>query len=404
MSAVRRDRAALIFAAVVMLAGALAGPRLLLGPKVSVERVVRQDFVQTVVASGRVETPHRVEVGVQVTGRVRTVPVSEGQVVAAGATLIELDASELRAALDQAQHTVQAASARMRQLREVQSPLAAQALRQAELAYEATRDALRRSEALLAAGAISEASRDEARRAEQVAAEQVRGARQQAQSAGPAGSDAAAAAAALEQAQAGADLTRARLTYATVKAPRAGTLIARAVEPGDIVQPGRALMVLSPGGDTQVVVEIDEKNLQLLRLGLPALASADAYPKERFAAELVYINPGVDAERGAVTVKLRAPAPPAYLRQDMTVSEDIETARRTNAVLVPADAVHDLETAAPWVLKVAGRRVRRQAVTLGLRSQGFCEVLDGLTAGDRVVPVATTTITDGARLRPVVAE
>jgi HlyD family secretion protein len=371
MSAVRRYRAALIFAAVVMLAGALAGPRLLLGPNVSVGRVVRQDFVQTVVASGRVETPHRVEVGVQVTGRVRTVPVSEGQVVAAGATLIELDASELR---------------------------------QAELAYEATRDALRRSEALLAAGAISEASRDEARRAEQVAAEQVRGARQQAQSAGPAGSDAAAAAAALEQAQAGADLTRARLTYATVKAPRAGTLIARAVEPGDIVQPGRALMVLSPGGDTQVVVEIDEKNLQLLRLGLPALASADAYPKERFAAELVYINPGVDAERGAVTVKLRAPAPPAYLRQDMTVSVDIETARRTNAVLVPADAVHDLETAAPWVLKVAGRRVRRQAVTLGLRSQGFCEVLDGLTAGDRVVPVATTTITDGARLRPVVAE
>lgn len=403
MSAFRRHRTALIVVGVMLLFGALAGPRLLLGPQVSVVRVVRQDFVQTVVASGRVETPHRVDVGVQVTGTVRAVPVTEGQRVAAGATLIELEDSELRAAFDQARHAVQAASARLRQLQEVQSPLAAQALRQAQITYDAARDALRRSEALLAGGAIGEAALDDARRAEQVAAAQLRSARQQAASARPSGSDAAAAAAALEQAQAGADLARAKLAYATVKAPRAGTLIARAVEPGDVVQPGRALMVLSPGGETQLVVEIDERNLRLLRLGLTALASADAYPTERFPAELVYINPGIDAERGAVTVKLRVPAPPAYLKQDMTVSVDIEIARRTNAVLVPADAVHDIETAAPWVLKVAGRRARRQAVRLGLRSHGLCEVLDGLAAGDRVVPVVTSTITDGARLRPILA-
>lgn len=403
MSAIRRHRTAFIAIGVMLVVGALAGPRLLLGPQVRVVQVVRQDFVQTVVASGRVETPHRVDVGVQVTGTVRAVPVTEGQTVAAGATLIELEASELRAALDQARHTVQAASARLRQLQEVQSPLAAQALRQAQITYDAARDALRRSEALLAGGAIGEAARDDARRAEQVAAAQLRSARQQAASASPSGSDAAAAAAALEQAQAGADLARAKLAYATVTAPRAGTLIARAVEPGDVVQPGRALMVLSPGGETQLVVEIDEKNLRLLRLGLTAVASADAYPTERFPAELVYINPGVDAERGAVTVKLRAPAPPAYLKQDMTVSVDIEIARRANAVLVQADVVHDIESTAPWVLKVVGRRARRQAVTLGLRSHGLCEVLDGLAAGDRVVPAATSTITDGARLRPVLA-
>jgi len=103
-------------------------------------------------------------------------------------------------------------------------------------------------------------------------------------------------------------------------------------------------------------------------------------------------------------VKLRVPASPAYLKQDMTVSVDIEIARRSNAVLVPSDAVHDIETASPWVLKVDGRRARRQAVTLGLRSSGLCEVLAGLIAGDRVVPVATATLTDGARLRPVLAK
>jgi len=47
--------------------------------------------------------------------------------------------------------------------------------------------------------------------------------------------------------------------------------------------------------------------------------------------------------------------------------------------------------------------VRRQAVTIGLRSDGLCEVLSGLTVGDRVVPMATTTVTEGDRLRAVLA-
>ncbi len=388
----------------VVVVGALAGPRLLLGPQVDVETVLRKDFVQTIVASGRVETPHRVDVGVQITGKVRSVPVQEGQLVAAGATLIVLDDTELRAARDQAQHAAQVSAARVRQLQQVQLPQAEQAVRQAQIGYEAARDARRRSEALLAGGAISETALDDARRAEQIATAQFRIAQQQAASAQPSGSETAAAAAALAQALSGVDLARAKLGYATVNAPRAGTLIARDVEPGDVVQPGRTLMVLSPGGETQLVVQIDEKNLQLLTLGLTALASADAYPKERFPANVAYINPGVDAQRGAVTVKLRVPSPPAYLKQDMTVSVDIEIARRANAVLVPRNAVHDLETASPWVLKVVGQRARRQAVTLGLRSDGLCEVLTGLTAGEQVVPVATATIADGAKLRPTSAK
>jgi len=404
VSAIRRHLTAIIIVVIVVLVGALVGPRLLRGPQVGVEAVVQQDFVQTIVASGRVETPHRVDVGVQITGTVLGVPVKEGQVVSAGATLIELEASELRAALDQAQHAAQTASARVRQLQQVQAPQAVQAMRQAQIAYDAARDALGRSQVLLAAGAISQVELEAARRAEQVAAAQLRVAEQQAASARPSGSDAAAAAAALEQARAGVDLARAKLAYATVKAPRAGTLIARDVEPGDVVQPGRRLMVLSPGGETQLVVEIDEKNMQLLRLGLTALASADAYPKERFSADVAYINPGVDAQRGSVEVKLRVPSPPAYLKPDMTVSVDIEIARRAKAVLVPSDAVHDIETASPWVLKVDGRHARKQAVTLGLRSNGLCEVLTGLTTGDRVVPAATTTVIDGGRLRPVLAK
>jgi HlyD family secretion protein len=162
-------------------------------------------------------------------------------------------------------------------------------------------------------------------------------------------------------------------------------------------------MVLAPAGETQVVVQIDEKNLAQLRLGQQALASADAFPKERFAAELVYINPGIDALRGSVEVKLRVANPPDYLRQDMTVSVDIEVARRRAAVVIPADAVHDAGGAQPWVLAVDGWRAQRRPVKLGLKGDGRVEVLEGVAPGDRVIPVALAAVKSGQRVRAVAA-
>ncbi len=387
----------------LLLLAVLAGPRLLLGPEVPVLTVVQRDFVQTVVASGRVEAPHRVELGAQITGTVLRVPVREGQDVTAGTGLVELESSEWRAAARQADLAVQQARARLRQLHEVQAPVAEQALLQAQANHDAARKALARNLELFTKGFIGQAALDETQRAEHVAQAQVLTARQQLASTRPAGSDAAMAETALAQAQAGAQIARAKLRYATISAPVAGTLITRNVEPGDVVQPGKVLMVLSPLGETQLVVQIDEKNLGLLRVGQRSLASADAYANERFAAEIEYINPSVDAQRGAVEVKLRVPAPPPYLRQDMTVSVDIDVARVANAVLVPGDALHDADTASPWVLKLDGRRVRRQAVTLGLRSSGLAEVLKGLRAGDQVTPAAgpdVVMLQDGTRIRP----
>jgi HlyD family secretion protein len=77
---------------------------------------------------------------------------------------------------------------------------------------------------------------------------------------------------------------------------------------------------------------------------------------------------------------------------------DIEVARRPNALLVSASAVHDADAAAPWVLRLEDGRAVRRPVGLGLRSGGFAEVLEGLRAGDVVLP-ATAAIEPGARVR-----
>jgi HlyD family secretion protein len=406
-SALRRLRshafAIAAIAALVVLAAA-TGPRLLFGPRVAVQTAVQRDFVESVVASGRVEAPHRVDVGVQVTGTVESVPVEEGQTVLAATVLVRLEASELRAAADQADLAVRQAEAHLRQVREVDEPGAEQSVRQAQANYDVAHQTVIRNQDLFAKAFIGQAALDDSRRAEQVAQAQLRTAQQQLASARRGGSNATGAEAALAMTRAAADAAHARLRYAVVQAPVAGTLIARDVEPGHVVQPGKVLMVLSHTGASQLVVQIDEKNLKLLHEGQPALASADAYPEQRFAAQLVYINPGVDAQRGSVEVKLAVPQPPPYLKQDMTVSVDIEVARKPAAILLPTESVRDADTAAPWVLKVEDGRVHRRPVKLGLRSKGWCEVLQGVRPGDEVVPATAAnpvTLAEGARVRAV---
>src|SRR5581483_6622690 len=128
------------------------------GPKVEVSRAVRRDVVQTVVATGRVATPYRVEIGAQVVGTVAEVPVEQGQSVKAGQTLILLESSEARAAVKQAEVAVAQAEARLRQLRELQLPVADQALRQAQANLDNAKVQYERNKKLYEAGFIGKAA------------------------------------------------------------------------------------------------------------------------------------------------------------------------------------------------------------------------------------------------------
>jgi HlyD family secretion protein len=385
---------------IALAVAACLAPRLIAGPSVGVHRVSQRDFVQSVVATGHVEAPHRVTIGTVIVGSVLRVPVDEGQAVAAGQTLVELDPAEWRATAAQADAAVAQAQARLRQVGELESPVAAQTLRQAEVTLANARRQQERDATLLAQGFIGPAAMDDADKAVALAQAQLQAAQAQLRASLPAGADDAVAATALVQARSAAAVARAQLGHATIFAPVAGTLIARNVEPGDVVQPGTALMVLSPAGPVQLVVDIDEKNIHLLALDQPARASADAFADRLFDARVSYINPGVDLQRGSVEVKLDVDAPPAFLRQDMTVSVDIQIATRRHALLVPLDAVHDAQGARPWVFAVEGGHARRRELRLGLRSAGYAEVLDGLAAGELVVPAAAN-VGAGDRLRAV---
>ncbi|HTN65124.1 MAG TPA: efflux RND transporter periplasmic adaptor subunit [Burkholderiaceae bacterium] len=372
---------------------------IVLGPKLAVYPVSRSELVQSIVASGRVETPLRINVGSQITGTVASIPVAEGQAVQPGQLLIILDDTEAKAAVEQARAMVAQAHARLRQIREVGLPAAQQALRQAEVNLKNIRRQYERTRQLQSQGFVGQSQLDDTLRNLEVAESQLRAAQLQVATNGAQGSDYLLAETALAQAQANLGMTLARLDYTTIEAPVDGTLIARNVERGDVVQPGKVLMVLSPAGQIQLVVQIDEKNLALLHLGQKALGSADAYPDQRFAAELAYINPAVDPQRGSVEVKFNVPNAPAYLRQDMTVSVDIEVASRANAVVVPNETVHDGSGSSPWVMKISDGRAKRQPVKLGVRGAGLVEIVAGLQPGDQVISATAGNVSEGQRVR-----
>ena len=382
-----RGRVSPVLLVLMLLVLALAAFLVLRGEALAVLRVEQGALRQSVVASGRVRTPQRTELSSQISGLVREVLVREGAQLAPGQILIRLDEREAQAALAQARATLDQARARLRQLREQGLPAAEQSLRQAAAhALQAERQ-LQRTRELMARGFYSQSQLDEAQRAREVADSQLQVARLQRAGLQPDGSEIELAQRGLEQAQASLALAEVKLSHAHLRASSAATVLTRQVEPGDTVQPGRTLLTLAPVAATELTVQIDERNLGLLRIGQPALASADAYPGENFAATVSHIAPAVDALRGSVEVRLQVPDPPAYLKNEMTVSVDIEVAHRPDARIVPASCLRDDD--GTWVMVVRDGRSERVAVRTGIRGRDRVELLEGPAVGEALLPASS---------------
>ena len=377
----------LLVAVVLVLAAGAALVWMQRPVEVDVVELRHAPLVRTLQFAARVETLSRVDVGSTVTGRVEKVLVREGESVREGGLLVELESAELRATLAQAQASRAQAQARLAGLRSTGRGSAQAAVTQAQAALDATQSEFARVQQLVAQGFLSASRLDEARRARDVAAAQLATARTQVQAVGEAGTEVAQAQAQLSLAQASIDAAQARLAQTRLRAPADAVVLARAVEPGQIVQPGKALLTLALDGPTRLSAQVDERFLDQLALGQPASVLADAYPGRRFAARVLSISPAVDPQRGAieVTFALQGEAP-AFLREDMTLSIEVETGRRNRALVLPIAAlIRTADANIARVRVIEGGRIEERDVGLGLRTLGAAEVRLGLEEGDEVV-------------------
>ncbi|MBU0808186.1 MAG: efflux RND transporter periplasmic adaptor subunit [Gammaproteobacteria bacterium] len=361
------------------------GIRTLQGPALTGYQLTAQPLVQTVVATGRVAALSRAQVGSQVTGVVIERRVTEGDVVAPGDVLAVLRADDLVAAVNEAE-------AALAELQQSSRPQAQAALLDAQARLtQASREARRRQE-LLGRQMISREVMEQAVQAETSARAALERAQLAARTlqAGQASELAA---------QARVASARAQLAKTTIRAELAGTVLTRNAEPGDLVQPGVVLFDIARTGGTEVLVPLDEKNLEVLALGQLATCVADAYPTRPFKARVDFIAPTVDPQRGTVDVRLSVDPAPDFLLEGMTVSVNIETGRRDNALAVPNDAltVVDGEHAEVW--RVVDGQATRRKVRLGLRGLTQTEISAGLQAGDWILADAQAPISDGDLVR-----
>jgi HlyD family secretion protein len=174
-------------------------------------------MVQTIVASGRVESPHRINISAQITATVSEVPVTEGQFVKQGQALIRLEHQEAESALKQARASEQQAQTQLRQLRELKAPVAEQTELQAQAHLMNARNNLARSMELFEKGFIGAAAKDDAVRTFEIAQSQLQINQRQTASLQSGGSEIALAEAALQQARAAVSAASARLQETTDK-------------------------------------------------------------------------------------------------------------------------------------------------------------------------------------------
>lgn len=374
-------------------------PRIL-GHEVPVIRPERGTLVQTVVISGRVRAPAKIDLAPQVAATITALPVEEGDRVSAGQVLIELDNTEAQAAVAEAEARLAQARAQLRQILTVTSPQAAEAVRQAEARLSDATLRYQRTSRLLAQASATQEELDRTKIAQELAQSELRATEARARDTARGGAQASAAQAAVSQAEAALLAAQARLAKTRITAPAPGIVIARRLERGSLAQPGQIALIIAQDGASELVVEPDERNLALLAMGQPALASAEAFPDQSFPAQVSFIAPAVDARRGTIEVRLTVPEPPAYLRPDMTVSVEIEVNRKADALTLPADAIRGLATRTPWVLVAEGGLAVRRDVTTGMRGDSNVEITAGLGPDSMIIPAGERDLEPGMKVRP----
>ena len=124
---------------------------------------------------------------------------------------------------------------------------------------------------------------------------------------------------------------------------------------------------------------------------------ADAYPLQPLEAKVSFIAPAIDTSRGTIDIHLDVLEPAQFLRQGMTVSVDIRTGSRGQALVLSNDALHKRQGGRAEVLRWStDRQVERVPVRLGLQGTALTEIVDGVSAGDIII---SDEVAEGQRVR-----
>jgi RND family efflux transporter MFP subunit len=304
-----------------------------------------RELAATVLASGvvRPQVGAQVAVGSRISGVLRKLHVTVGARVEAGQLLAELDRNEATAALERAEAALENASA--------------------EHAF-ATREyerSLKLSESLV----IPASELSAAQRAAETSAARER------------------------EARAAVSSARVQLGYTEIRAPISGVVGSISTQEGETVAASLSaptFLTIVDLSRLEVWAYVDETDVGLAKAGQRATFTVSAYPGAEFTGRVVAVRPTADVIDNVVTYITRIAIDNdrgQRLRPEMTTTIRIARQGRSAALAVPNGALRR-DAQGSYVLLATAAGPARRDVRVGFRGADHSEVLEGLTAGDRV--------------------
>jgi multidrug efflux system membrane fusion protein len=210
----------------------------------------------------------------------------------------------------------------------------------------------------------------------------------------------------LDQATAAVRQLDARIAQKAVRAPFAGELGVRRVNPGQYVNPGDAIATLTALGQVYVNFSVPQQELAKLKVGGTVQVASDAWPGRTFVARVSTVEPAIGADTRNVWVQATLANPDRALRPGMYVTARLELPAEPNAILAPATAIQT-SAAGDSVTVIKGPQAAREGVAqivpveTGRRIGDRVVVAKGLKPGDVVVTEGQIRVQPGAKVKVV---
>lgn len=203
----------------------------------------------------------------------------------------------------------------------------------------------------------------------------------------------------ITQAEAQMAAADANLAKTIIRAPFAGRIAQRWVEPGQTVAVGAALVDLANENALRVRLDVDEASLSRIKVGEKALISLDAYPDLKLEGVVSEVGSSANFQRGTVEVRIKLNSSDARLKPQLTADVNIITAEYRSAVVVPRRALVNPDSE-PQVYVVSNGVVEARTVAWTAGDSDRAVILKGLKVGELLL-ISPRLTKPGQRVNPI---
>jgi len=190
----------------------------------------------------------------------------------------------------------------------------------------------------------------------------------------------------------------ARIAQKAVRAPFAGVLGLRKVNPGQYLNPGDPVASLTALDKLFVNFTLPQQEFSNLRIGGSVEIDTDAFPGQTFRATVNAIEPQVGGDTRNVSVQALMPNPGDRLRPGMYVTARLALPPQPNALVAPATAIVT-SASGDSVMLVRGGKAAPAAVQVGRRIRDTVVIASGLKPGDVIITDGQLRVQPGAPVK-----